>query len=80
MTPAKAWAFYDAATHNGGGCQRCGDDDEFSPVAEAWEDTGEIMCGDCWEAHCEAEIAADEEADDFRRANPIEPGFRRLDR
>lgn len=33
-----------------------------------------LICVDCWE---EAE-AEREEADDFRRANPLEPGFRRL--
>ena len=81
----KAWAFYDAVMANSGGCQVCCETDEFSPNAEAFEETGEIMCSDCWEAdQAKAEEAEQnrmrrEEADDFRRANPLEPGFRRLD-
>jgi hypothetical protein len=70
----KAWAFYDAVEAHSGGCQVCGDNDEFSPDVEAFEETGEILCSLCWEA----DQARAEEADDFRRANPIEPGFRRL--
>ena len=81
----KAWAFYDAVQSHSGGCQCCGDDDEFSPDVEAFEETGEILCALCWEAEqAKAEEAEQnrmrrEEADDFRRANPLEPGFRRLD-
>ena len=81
----KAWAFYDAVHAHPGGCQICSETDEFSPNAEAFEETGEIMCGDCWEAEqARAEEAEQnrmrcEEADYFRRANPLEPGFRRLD-
>ncbi len=71
----KAWAYYDAVQAHAGGCTTCGDDDEFSPDVEAFEETGRIVCTPCWAS----EAAADEEADDFRRANPIEPGFRRLD-
>lgn len=75
MSAVYAWAFYDAVHAHSGGCQCCGDDDEFSPDVEAFEETGEILCTLCWEA----DQAAREEADDRRRANPIEPGFRRLD-
>jgi hypothetical protein len=46
----KAWAFYDAVHAHSGGCQICGDDDEFRPDEEAFNETGEIICGDCWEA------------------------------
>jgi len=77
VTAAKAWAFYDAVQAHSGGCQCCGDD-EFSPDVEAFEETGEILCTLCWEAE-QGRMQRDE-ADDFRRANPIEPGFRRLDR
>jgi hypothetical protein len=71
----KAWAFYDAVQAHSGGCQCCGDDDEFSPDVEAFEETGELLCSDCWtdEARMYAEDAAT-----LRLANPIEPGFRRL--
>jgi hypothetical protein len=50
MSAVYAWAFYDAVHAHSGGCQACGEDDEFSPNAEAFEETGEIICGDCWEA------------------------------
>ena len=50
MSAARAWAFYDAVHAHSGGCQSCGDDDEFSPNVEAFEETGEIVCSDCWEA------------------------------
>ena len=82
----KAWAFYDAVEAHSGGCQVCGDNDEFSPDVEAFEETGEILCTLCWEAdqarseEAEQNRMRREEADDFRRANPLEPGFRRLDR
>ena len=86
MSASKAWAFYDAVMANTGGCQVCFETDEFSPNAEAFEDTGEIVCGDCWQAEqaradeAEQNRMRREEADDFRRANPLEPDFRRLDR
>lgn len=49
------WRFYDAVTDHPGGCAVCGDDDEFRPNVEAFEETGQIMCDDCFEAQCEAE-------------------------
>jgi hypothetical protein len=85
MSAVYAWAFYDAVHAHSGGCQICSETEEFSPNAEAFEETGEIMCGDCWEAEqAKAEEAEQarmqrEEADDFRRANPLESDFRRLD-
>ena len=81
MSAEKAWAFYDAVTDHVGGCQVCGDDDEFSPNVEAFEETGEILCNDCWDdeqAKAEQTRMQREEADDFRRANPLEPDYRRL--
>lgn len=86
MSAAKAWAFYDAVMANTGGCQVCCDDDGFRANAEAFEETGEIMCDECWDdEQAKAEEAEQarmqrEEADDFRRANPLESDFRRLDR
>jgi hypothetical protein len=55
MSATKAWAFYDAVIDHVGGCQVCGDDDEFSPNAEAFEDTGAIMCDLCFDAQCEGQ-------------------------
>jgi len=49
----KAWAYYDAAQAHTGGCTVCGDDDEFSPDAEAFEDTGRIVCTGCWVAEAD---------------------------
>ena len=53
MSAVKAWAFYDAVHDHSGGCQICGDDDEFSPDVEAFEETGEILCSICWDAEQE---------------------------
>ena len=53
MSAVKAWAFYDAVHDHSGGCQICGDDDEFSPDQEAFDETGEILCSICWEAEQE---------------------------
>lgn len=80
MSAVKAWAFYDAVHAHPGGCQDCGDDDAFSPNVEAFEETDRIICGPCWEAVCEADVARmhAEEAEDRRRDNPLEPDFRRL--
>ena len=81
MSAAKAWAFYDAVMANTDGCQVCCETDEFSPNAEAFEETGEIVCDACWDdeqAKAEQARMQREEADDFRRANPLEPDFRRL--
>ena len=84
MSAAKAWAFYDAVMERARhGCEIC-NADEFYPNAEAFEETGEIVCNACWdEEQAKAEDAEQarmrrEEADDFRRANPLEPDFRRL--
>lgn len=55
MSAVYAWAFYDAVHAHSGGCAICGDDDEFAPNVEAFEETGQIICDDCFEAHCEAE-------------------------
>jgi hypothetical protein len=60
MSAVKAWAFYDAVHAHSGGCQVCGDNDEFSPDVEAFEETGEILCTLCWEA--EQERAAEAQA------------------
>jgi superfamily II helicase len=81
MTANKAWAFYDAvmdrARH---GCETCSAD-EFYPNAEAFEETGEIVCNACWDdEQAEQARMQREEANDFRRANPLEPDYRRLDR
>ena len=81
MTANKAWAFYDAvmdrARH---GCETCSAD-EFYPNAEAFEETGEIVCDACWDDELAEQARMQrEEADDFRRANPLEPDYRRLDR
>jgi len=46
----KAWAYHDAVQAHTGGCTTCGDDDEFSPDVEAFEDTGRIVCTPCWAA------------------------------
>jgi hypothetical protein len=54
MGVARAWAFYDAVHDHSGGCAICGDDDEFSPNIEAFEETGTIICDSCFEAQCEA--------------------------
>ena len=81
MSAVYAWAFYDAVHAHSGGCQCCGDDDEFSPNAEAFEETGEIVCDACWDdeqAKAEQARMEREEAEDRRRANPLEPDFRRL--
>jgi uncharacterized Zn finger protein (UPF0148 family) len=63
------------------GCEKCSAD-EFYPNASAFEETGEILCNDCWDdeqAKAEQARMQREEADDFRRANPLEPDYRRLD-
>jgi len=54
MGALSTWRMYDAVTAHVGGCQMCGDDDEFAPNVEAFEDTGMIICDACFEAHCEA--------------------------
>ena len=81
MSASKAWAFYDAVMERARhGCETCSAD-EFYPNAEAFEETGEIVCDACWDdeqAKAEQARMQREEADDFRRANPLEPGFRRL--
>ena len=48
------WRLYDAVTGHLGGCAICGDDDEFSPDIEAFEETGVLICSACFEAQCEA--------------------------
>ena len=85
MSASKAWAFYDAVMERTRhGCEICSCD-EFYPNAEAFEETGEIVCNECWDdEQAKAEEAEQarmqrEEAEDFRRANPLEPDFRRLD-
>lgn len=80
MSTAKAWAFYDAVMdRTRHGCETCSAD-EFYPNAEAFEETGEIVCDACWDdEQAEQARMQREEADDFRRANPLEPGYRRLD-
>jgi len=55
MSTAKVWALYDAVTGHLGGCAICGDDDEFSPNIEAFEETEMLICDACYEAQCEAE-------------------------
>jgi hypothetical protein len=55
MSAVYAWAFYDAVHAHSGGCQICGDDDEFAPNVEAFEETGEIICDACFEEQCEAQ-------------------------
>ena len=40
------WRLYDAVTDHLGGCAICGDDDEFRPNVEAFEETGQIMSQD----------------------------------
>ncbi len=76
-----AWAFYDAVTERARhSCEICSAD-EFYPNAEAFVIAGEILCNDCWDdeqAKAEQARMQREEADDFRRANPLEPDFRRL--
>lgn len=49
------WRLYDAVTCSRGGCAICGDDDEFSPDIEAFEETGVLICSLCFEAQSEAE-------------------------
>jgi hypothetical protein len=53
MSAAKVWALFDAMEVHPGGCVICGDDDEFSPDIEAFEETGVLMCSGCFEAQCE---------------------------
>jgi hypothetical protein len=55
-------------------CATC---DNLKDADDGCEDTPEgLICIDCMEA-----LQADaEEADTFRRANPLEPDFRRQDR
>jgi hypothetical protein len=48
------WRLYDAVTGHLGGCAICGDDDEFSPDIEAFEETEMLICSACFEAQCEA--------------------------
>jgi hypothetical protein len=55
MSNAKVWALMDAMEIHPGGCAVCGDDDEFSPDIEAFEETGVLICSACFEAQCEAE-------------------------
>lgn len=80
MTAANAWAFYDAVMdRTRHGCETCSAD-EFYPNAEAFEETGEIVCDACWDDELAEQVRMQrEEADDFRRANPLEPDYRRLD-
>ena len=80
MSTAKAWAFYDAVMdRTRHGCETCSAD-EFYPNAEAFEETGEIVCDACWDdAQAEQARMEREEAEDRRRANPLEPDYRRLD-
>lgn len=71
----KLWNLHDACTDpdRSGECQNCGES-EFSPNAEAFEVTGRLLCSLC----AEDALAEREEAEDLRRANPLEPDFRRL--
>ena len=55
MSAALMWEFYDAVHAHPGGCEICGDDDEFRPNIEAFEETGKVMCDSCFDAHCEAQ-------------------------
>ena len=54
MSAAKVWALFDAMEIHPGGCAICGDDDEFSPDIEAFEETEMLICSACFEAQCEA--------------------------
>lgn len=45
--------------------------DHLDDIAAAFRDRGNTLCGDC---------EAAEEADDYRRSNPLEPDYRRLGR
>jgi len=54
-------------------CPKCGEPDPEVSV-EAYERFDEVMCADC----AEEAFAADDNADDLRRANSLEPSFRRL--
>lgn len=56
-------------------CPVCGEPDP-TPSVEAFEVFDAVCCIDCGEAM----FAAEEEAEDRRLANPLEPGFRRIDR
>jgi hypothetical protein len=60
------------------GCAQCGEA-EFSPCVEAFETFDRLLCDACSDAAFEAQADA-EEADDRRRANPLEPDYRRMDR
>jgi hypothetical protein len=55
MSAAKVWALFDAMEAHSGGCVICGDDDEFSPDIEAFEEVGVLMCSACFEGQCEAD-------------------------
>ena len=57
-------------------CSRCCEPCDDSPSVEAFELFGEVICPDCAAALFEAA----EDAETLARANPLEPGFRRLDR
>lgn len=54
MGAAKVWALYDAVTGHLGGCAICGDDDDFSPDIEAFEETEMLICSECYASQCEA--------------------------
>ena len=45
------WNMHDAmlgrTASGGGGCEHCGETDEFSPNVEAFELSGELVCDDC---------------------------------
>lgn len=45
------WRLYDAMhdPRRAGGCENCGDTDEFSPDCEAFEVTGRLLCSLCAE-------------------------------
>jgi hypothetical protein len=43
-------------------CDQC-DTDEISPNVEAFEITGELLCDECWQAHCERQWDAEPDYD-----------------
>lgn len=59
-----------------GACALCGEpiDGEELGLVERFEGHGDLVCQACGED----ELAASEEAQDLRRANPLEPDFRRM--
>ena len=46
---AMLWRLHDAMIFAEGGCAICGDQDEFSPDVEAFEETGKLICSPCFE-------------------------------